>query len=242
MKDPLTPNGIEPATFRFVAQHLNHCAPAVPRHIMYLLQIGLWGKTFCHEVTCTPGTQGPLRPDRIRLHKISWKMSVLFRIRFSTTIHKLKTAHFHPWIGLLPSRSAHMTNFIKLNRIWTTQLTVVLCNWLHQQHVSTLLGHHQAYKDYLSQYLTNLMHKICFTMSFISYLYMFRAHVLIIRRSGIITFIGGRLMHETATYKCDDTRGCVIQFWPPDDEHMCSKHTEAWNKTYFETNFVHQVG
>jgi len=35
----------------------------------------------------------------------------------------------------------------------------------------------------LSQYLTNLMYKICFTISFISCLYMFRAHVLIIRRS-----------------------------------------------------------
>jgi len=26
----MTPFGIEPATFRFVAQHLNHCATAVP--------------------------------------------------------------------------------------------------------------------------------------------------------------------------------------------------------------------
>jgi len=50
---------------------------------------------------------------------------------------------------------------------------------------------------YLSQYLTNLMQIICFTMCFISCLYMFRAHVLIIRRSklhytasGIITPIG----------------------------------------------------
>jgi len=41
---------------------------------------------------------------------------------------------------------------------------------------------------------------------------MFLAHVLIIRRSilhytasGIITPIGGRLVHETATYRCDDT-------------------------------------
>ena len=32
------------------------------------------------------------------------------------------------------------------------------------------------------------------------------------------------------TYRCDDTRGCVMQFWPPDDELMCSKHVEAWNK------------
>jgi len=31
----------------------------------------------------------------------------------------------------------------------------------------------------LAQYLTNLTHKICFTLSFISSLYMFRAHVLI---------------------------------------------------------------
>jgi hypothetical protein len=32
------------------------------------------------------------------------------------------------------------------------------------------------------------------------------------------------------TYRCDDTRGCVMRLWPPDDEHMCSKHVEAWNK------------
>ena len=34
MKNPLIPSGtlagIEPATFQFVAQHLNHCATAVP--------------------------------------------------------------------------------------------------------------------------------------------------------------------------------------------------------------------
>jgi len=84
---------------------------------------------------------------------------------------------------------------------------------------------------YLSHYLTNLMHQICFTVSFISSLYMFRAHVLIIRRSKL---------HYTASG--NGCKGCVMQFWPPDDEHMCSKHVEAWNKTYCETNFVHQVG
>jgi len=35
MKNPLTPAGIEPATFRFVAQHLNHCATVVPTGIQY---------------------------------------------------------------------------------------------------------------------------------------------------------------------------------------------------------------
>ena len=65
---------------------------------------------------------------------------------------------------------------------------------------------------------------------------MFRAHVLIIRRSklhytayGIITPIGGRLVHIT--------RGCVMQFWPPDDEHMCSKYAEAWNKLIVKQKF-----
>ena len=32
----MTPAGIEPATFRFVVQHLNHCATAVPIYSTYL--------------------------------------------------------------------------------------------------------------------------------------------------------------------------------------------------------------
>ena len=39
------------------------------------------------------------------------------------------------------------------------------------------------------------------------------------------------------TYRCDDTRGCVMEFWPPDDEHVCSKHVEAWNKLIVKQNF-----
>jgi len=35
MKNPLTPPGVEPATFRIVAQHLNHCATAVPSIKIY---------------------------------------------------------------------------------------------------------------------------------------------------------------------------------------------------------------
>ena len=77
---------------------------------------------------------------------------------------------------------------------------------------------------------------------------MFRAQVLIVRRSklyytasGIITLCrwmsGAQVerglsqpVHGTATYRCDDTRDCIVQFWPPDDEHLCSKHVEARNK------------
>jgi len=29
-----------------------------------------------------------------------------------------------------------------------------------------------------------------------------------------------------------------MQFRPPDDEHMCSKHVEAWNKTYCKTKIL----
>ena len=37
-------------------------------------------------------------------------------------------------------------------------------------------------------------------------------------------------VHGTATYRCDDTRECIIKFCRPDDEHMCSKHVEASKK------------
>jgi len=41
--------------------------------------------------------------------------------------------------------------------------------------------------------------------------------------SGIITPIGGRPEHRLR----EDTRDCIIQFCPPDDQHVCSKHVEA---------------
>ena len=48
-------------------------------------------------------------------------------------------------------------------------------------------------------------------------------------------------MHEMATYRCDDARGCVMQFWPPDDEHVCSKHVEAWNKLIVKQKFCASI-
>ena len=77
---------------------------------------------------------------------------------------------------------------------------------------------------------------------------MFRAHVLIIRRSklhytasGIITPVGVMTSwwwsHVLETCRYDDTRGRVMQFCPPDDEHMWSKHVEAWNKLTVKQKF-----
>ena len=68
------------------------------------------------------------------------------------------------------------------------------------------------------------MHKICFTISLFHACTCFEHHVLIVRRSklyytasGIVTPIGdhpvlSQLVHGTATYRCYDTRGCIIQF------------------------------
>jgi len=33
-------------------------------------------------------------------------------------------------------------------------------------------------------------------------------------------------VHEKATYICDDIRGWEMQFWPPDDDPICSKRVE----------------
>ena len=71
------------------------------------------------------------------------------------------------------------------------------------------------------------MHKLCFKVSLFHASACFEHHVLIVRRSklyytapGIIIPIGGTGVHGKATYRYDDTRGRIIQFWPPDDEHM----------------------
>ena len=51
--------------------------------------------------------------------------------------------------------------------------------------------------------------------------------VLIVYTGSERTAVLSQPVHRTATYGCDDTRDCIIQFCPPDDEHMCSKHVEA---------------
>jgi len=66
--------------------------------------------------------------------------------------------------------------------------------------------------------------QILFYDKFISCLNMFRAHVLIIRRSKLHYTASGAQVERgllcsplstcarDATYRCDDTRGCVMQF------------------------------
>ena len=54
---------------------------------------------------------------------------------------------------------------------------------------------------------------------------MFREQVLIVRRPKWYYTVSGVITSNT--YRCDDTRDSIVQFWPPDDEHLCSKHVEA---------------
>ena len=43
--------------------------------------------------------------------------------------------------------------------------------------------------------------------------------------------------HRTATYRCDDTRCCIIQFWPPDDERIVLETCRGIPYTYYKTRF-----
>ena len=63
MKNPLTPAGIEPVTFRFVTQLLNHCATSVPFNYQQYL-----------SGTAVPTSYITCASDSIRFH---WHLSKL---------------------------------------------------------------------------------------------------------------------------------------------------------------------
>ena len=113
------------------------------------------------------------------------------------------------------------------------------------------------FADRASQYIylsnwPNWCTKRLFYNKFISCLYMFRAPCAHHREVKIVLYslwyhqtyrwpsrvqVAKQPVHETATYNCDDTRGCIMQFWPHYDEHMCSKHVEARNKLIVKQKF-----
>ena len=79
------------------------------------------------------------------------------------------------------------------------------------------------------------MHKILFYNKFIICLYMFRALCAHHQAVKIVLYSiwyhhtcrwpsGAQVergpVHRMATYRCDDIRCCIIQFLPPDDEHI----------------------
>ena len=42
-------------------------------------------------------------------------------------------------------------------------------------------------------------------------------------------------VHQTATYRCDDTRCCIIHFWPPDNEQTAPETCRGIQYTYYKT-------
>ena len=75
MKDPLTPAGIEPATFRFVAQHLNHCATAVPSNCKkWKVRGGEQSCTTLQIPFLSPSIVTVMKMKRVRHAPLMWKV------------------------------------------------------------------------------------------------------------------------------------------------------------------------
>ena len=95
------------------------------------------------------------------------------------------------------------------------------------------------------------MYKILFYNKFIICLYMFRAllcsssggqnciiqHLVSSHLKVAVPYTGWeKTTHGTVSYRCDDTRCCIIQCWPPADEHNSARNMYRhimnlkWNK------------
>ena len=74
MKNPVTPAGIEPATFRFVAQYLNQCATAVP--LLDMINLIIIGEQFHHGTPPETNYWKSLAPDRSVVNNISLGLSL----------------------------------------------------------------------------------------------------------------------------------------------------------------------
>ena len=119
-KIPMTPSGIEPENFRFVAQHLNHCAAAVP--------LILWSPKFNYRIH-----QGPPPPEPVSIHSnpphpTSWiSISILsshLRLRLPSS----------PFLSGLPTKTDVYVSPLQHNCYITCQSQFSRCN--HPNNIS----------------------------------------------------------------------------------------------------------
>ena len=75
----------------------------------------------------------------------------------------------------------------------------------------------------------NQFNALNFIISLLQVSTCFEHYVLIVRRAKLYYTIGIINWYHH-TYRCGDTRDCITKFCPPDNEHICSKHVEAWSK------------
>ena len=96
MKNPLTPAGIEPATFRFVAQHLNHCATSVVwLHSLILRHRHTHTDARIHNVLIVYGYKSTFEYKRILFRSLHEIMSLILQVlppkeqsRYETSIQR----------------------------------------------------------------------------------------------------------------------------------------------------------
>ena len=85
----MTPAGIEPATFRFVAQHLNHCATVVPvasRHWHICKNSAVcWILKSLHKTnTCTYFKL--VLSHAVRYRRVSTAVAIIIRVIYTITV------------------------------------------------------------------------------------------------------------------------------------------------------------
>ena len=103
---------------------------------------------------------------------------------------------------------------------------------------TNLMHRFWRFADRASQYIISVINRLdaqnfCFTISLFHVSTCFE-HMC--SSSGGQNCITQPLV-SSHLFQYDDTRGCVMQFWPPDNEHMCSKHVDAWNKLIVKQKF-----
>jgi len=96
----ITPSGIEPATFRFVAQHLNYYATAVPTLLYSKLQkqckdLWLWTSFFTSFLLHTLPHHITYRPEERATSISRARLGNVCKLLQSTCHHIASDSHFH---------------------------------------------------------------------------------------------------------------------------------------------------
>jgi len=125
MKNPLTPAGIEPATFRFVAQHLNHCATAVPWH-------------FCENLKSHTVTICKFRLSFYELQRrVTWHVTTNVLYRHSTSMRYLAEGRSR----VLRNVSINLQTYTAVQVCWILMYLRNVLNKTVQQNLINVWNH-----------------------------------------------------------------------------------------------------